>query len=147
MDAISMRYDSSLILDYGNASASGVNIGVPAFASTSDLRATLVHEYAHYIEDYASGTVIGSRNPSVLFVPGPPDFRDTVTGYANEIHNRGILHISGASLTKANPLYPGTRIPTIYGAFFRGNIFRSLPRRFGGSVDILTYSEITSLLR
>ncbi|KAA0227047.1 hypothetical protein EDS67_17745 [candidate division KSB1 bacterium] len=100
MENVDMVYDPS-IQDYGvtNLNTGNVRIGPPAFNSTSELKATIAHEYAHSVLDRV---MIGGRWQWVSPMEAW-NYNDGIIGYGAEIVNSGRLRISHSTLAGTFP--------------------------------------------
>jgi hypothetical protein len=134
---VSMTYNGNLT-DYGvtDPYTGNIEIGPAAVRSSSELKATIVHEYAHSVRDRvldASGNFVQwqystgsfSSTNQTLVTDGP-------LGYANEIFNAGKLHIKSQFLMpQYNPLC---------SEWNRGfKWFYLIPRRFNNPVILRWY--------
>jgi len=108
---VNMTYNASLT-DYGitDPYTGNIEIGPAAFRSSSELKATIVHEFGHSVKDRvldASGNFVNWQYPSGSFASASPTLvTDGPLGYANEIFNAGKLHIKSQFLApNYNPLW------------------------------------------
>lgn len=108
---VNMTYNSQLT-DYGvtDPLTGNIEIGPSAFRSSSELKATIVHEFGHSVRDRildVSGNFIDWQYPQGSFVSTNQTLAtDGPLGYANEIFNAGKLHIKSRFLKpQYNPLW------------------------------------------
>lgn len=134
---VSMTYNGNLT-DYGitDPYTGNIEIGPAAFRSTSELKATIVHEFGHSVKDRvldASGNFVQWQYPSGTFTSTSSTLvTDGPLGYANEIFNAGKLHIKSQYLApRYNPLY---------SRWNKGlKIFYLAPRRYTSPVTLRWY--------
>ena len=108
---VSMKYNATL-QEYGitDPVTGNIEIGPAAFKSSSELKATLVHEYGHSVRDRmldANGKFIRWEYPIGKFNSSNATLvTDGPIGYANEIFNAGRLNIKVQYLApNYNPLW------------------------------------------
>lgn len=97
MSGVNMTFDNTPGA-YGTTDLNAnIKIGEAAFSSSSMLKATMVHEYGHAMEN----VIVGQR--FVLPNRAAWNYNDGTTGYSYEIRNSGRMHISPSALSALNP--------------------------------------------
>lgn len=108
---VNMKYNANLRA-YGvtDPATGNIEIGPAAMNSSSELKATIVHEFGHSVRDRildASGNFVGWQYPEGQFNSSNATLvTDGPIGYANEIYNAGTLNIKAQYLApNYNPLW------------------------------------------
>lgn len=134
---VSMKYNPN-VQDYGvtNPYTGNIDVVPVAFHSSSELKATPVHEYGHSVRDRildANGKFVGWQYPSGQFNSSSATLSiDGPIGYSNEIYNAGKLNIKVHYLSpNYNPLWSewNKRFKWFYVA----------PQRYTNPVNLLYY--------
>ena len=132
---VSMKYNSNLSA-YGETDpyTGNIEIGPAGIRSSSELKATMVHEYGHSVRDRvldAGGNFVQWQYPTGSFSSTNQTLvTDGPLGYANEIYNAGKLHIKPKFLApQYNPLW----------SEWNKSWFYLTPNRFTNPVNLLWY--------